>query len=48
LANLTVGTINGLYYNTNLYNQDQYKTVNSTSWASKAFVLNDQTETELV
>ena len=43
-----VKLINGLYYNTNLYNQDQYKTVNSTSWASKAFVLNDQTETELV
>ena len=40
LANLTVGTINGMYDNTNLYNSDQYRAVNSTSWASKAFTMN--------
>ena len=40
LANLTVGTINSLYYNTNLYSQDQYQSVNSKTWASKAFVIN--------
>ena len=40
LANLTVGTINSMYYNTNLYNQDQYKCVNSKTWADKAFVMN--------
>lgn len=42
LANLTVGTINGMYENTNLYNSDQYRAVNSTSWASKAFTLNQE------
>ena len=41
LANLTVGTINSLYYNTNLYSSDQYKLVNSKTWADKAFVVNN-------
>ena len=40
LRNLTVGTINGLYYNTNFYSQSQYRAVGATSWASKAFVEN--------
>jgi len=40
LRNLTVGTINGLYYNTNFYSQSQYRVVGATSWASKAFVEN--------
>jgi hypothetical protein len=40
LRNLTVGTINGLYYNTNFYSQSQYSAVGATSWASKAFVEN--------
>jgi hypothetical protein len=40
LANLTVGTINGMYYNTNLMDMAQYKSVGSTSWASMAFVQN--------
>tara|TARA_R110002074_G_scaffold262044_1_gene434310 strand:- start:233 stop:658 length:426 start_codon:yes stop_codon:yes gene_type:complete len=40
LADLTVGTINSMYYNTNLYSNDQYRSVNSKTWASKAFVLN--------
>jgi hypothetical protein len=47
LANLTVGVINSMYTNTNLYSQDQYKMVNSTSWASKAFVMNKELKTEL-
>ena len=42
LANLTVGTINSMYYNTNLYSQDQYKSVNSKTWADKAFVMNKE------
>ena len=40
LVNLTVGTINGLYYNTNLYNQHQYQAVNSKTWASYAYQMN--------
>ena len=44
MRNLEVGTINGLWYNTNLYNMDQYKMVNSKTWADKAFVMNHQTE----
>ena len=40
LRDLTVGTINGLYYNTNFYSQSQYRAVGATSWASKAFVEN--------
>jgi hypothetical protein len=41
LAKLTVGTINSLYHNTNLYNWEQYKRVNSKTWASMAFVQNE-------
>ena len=44
LANLTVGTINQLYYNTNLYSYEQYKLVNSKTWADKAFVMNKEVE----
>ena len=40
LANLTVGTINGMYYNTNLMDSQQYKLVGSKTWASMAFVEN--------
>ena len=35
-----VGTINQLFYNTNLYSQEQYKKVNAKTWADKVFVLN--------
>ena len=42
LANLTVGTINQLYYNTNLYSSEQYRSVNSKTWADKAFVMNKE------
>ena len=44
LVNLTVGTINSMYYNTNLYNQYQYKAVNSKSWASMAYKMNEEVE----
>ena len=44
LVNLTVGTINGMYYNTNLYNQYQYKAVNSKTWASMAYKMNEVVE----
>lgn len=40
LESLTVGTINQLYYNTNLYDMAQYKAVNAKSWADKAYVMN--------
>ena len=41
MAALTVGTINSMYDNTNLYNQNQYQAVNSKTWASKAYVMNE-------
>jgi len=41
LAALTVGTINSMYSNTQLMDMEQYKSVNSTSWASKAFTMNE-------
>ena len=41
LATLTVGTINGMYDNTNLMDMSQYKLVGSKSWASMAFVQNE-------
>ncbi|MBT4996525.1 MAG: hypothetical protein HOM88_08660 [Hellea sp.] len=41
LANLTVGTINGMYDNTNLMDMSQYKLVGASSWASKAFTQNE-------
>jgi hypothetical protein len=44
LANLTVGTINGMYYNTNLMDMAQYKLVGSKTWASMAFVQNETAE----
>ena len=41
LADLTVGTINSLFYNTELYSQYQYNAVNSATWASMAYVMNE-------
>ena len=41
MRGLEVGTVNQLWYNTNLYNQAQYKAVNSKTWASKVFVMNE-------
>jgi hypothetical protein len=40
LETLEVGTINQLFYNTNLYNQLQYAAVKAKTWADKAFVMN--------
>lgn len=40
LANLTVATINQLYYDTNLYSTAQYKAVNASTWASYAYQMN--------
>ena len=41
LEDLTVGTINAYFNNTNLYNQAQYNEVNAATWASKAYVMNE-------
>ena len=38
---VTVGTINQLFYNTNLMDQAQYKSVNAKTWADKVFVINE-------
>jgi hypothetical protein len=40
LETIEVGTINQLFYNTNLYNQAQYEAVNAKTWADKAFSQN--------
>jgi hypothetical protein len=40
LETIEVGTINQLFYNTNLYNQAQYEEVNAKTWADKAFSKN--------
>ena len=38
---LTVGTINELYQNTELYNQDQYKLNGAKTWADLAYGKNE-------
>ena len=43
LADLTVGTINSYFSNTDLYSQYQYQAVGASSWASKAYVMNEPT-----
>jgi len=40
LKDMTVGVINGLFYDSNLCDQAQYKAVNAKTWADKAFVIN--------
>jgi len=35
-----VGTVNQLFYNTNLMDNKQYKAVNAKTWADKVFVMN--------
>ena len=47
LVNLTVGTINSMFYNTNLYNYEQYKAVHSSTWADYAYQQN-QVEFEAI
>ena len=41
LEKVEVGTINQLFYNTNLMDQKQYQAVNAKTWADKAFLLNE-------
>ena len=41
LADLTVGTINSMFSNTDLYSWEQYKACNTATWASKAYVMNE-------
>ena len=48
MRGLTVGTINGMFDNTNLMDQRQYKAVNSKTWASMAFVMNENKVKETV
>jgi len=48
MRNLTVGTINSMFNNTNLMDMGQYKAVNSSTWASKAFVMNENKVEETV
>ncbi len=40
LKDMTVGDINQSLYNTGLYSDEQYKAVKSSTWASKAYVMN--------
>ena len=42
LKGLKVGTINSLWYNTELYNHNQYKAVNAKNWNSMVFVMNEE------
>lgn len=44
LEGLNVGTINQLWFNTELYSQKQYQIVKATSWSSKAYVMNEELE----
>jgi hypothetical protein len=44
---LEVGTVNQLFYNTNLYSQDQYQAVGAKTWADKVFVMNYSYENQL-
>ena len=46
LDNLTVGTINSLFYNTELYNQDAYRLNNAKTWADKAYSPNPEKAAE--
>ena len=47
MRGLDVACVNQLWYNTNLMDHNQYKAVNSTSWASKVFVMNEAVEVEV-
>lgn len=42
LKDLKVGTINSVWFNTELYNYQQYSVVNAKNWDSKAFVMNEE------
>ena len=38
---LEVGTVNSLFYNTNLMDQGQYQAMKAKTWADKVFLLNE-------
>ena len=38
---LEVGTVNSLFYNTNLMDSIQYRSVGAKTWADKVFVMNE-------
>lgn len=40
LVDVKVGTINSMFYNTDLYHWEQYKAVNSKTWDSYAYQMN--------
>lgn len=42
LKGLKVGTINSMWFNTELYSSYQYKAVNAKTWDSMAFVMNEE------
>ena len=42
LSEVTVGDINQELFNTALYNQYQYESVNAKTWADKAYVMNKE------
>ena len=44
LAEITVGDINGNWYDTNLYSSLQYSIVGAKTWASQAFIMNEALE----
>mgnify|MGYP003324939241 CR=1 FL=1 len=41
LVKVTVGTVNSMFYNTDLYNYGQYKACNTATWASYAYQMNE-------
>ena len=45
---LEVGTVNQLFYNTNLMDHNQYKAVGAKTWADKVFVLNENNVEKVV
>jgi len=38
---LEVGTVNALFYNTNLMDQKQYQAVNARNWGHRVFIMNE-------
>ena len=38
---LEVGTVNQLFYNTNLMDQKQYQAVNARNWGHRVFIMNE-------
>jgi hypothetical protein len=45
---LEVGTVNSMFYNTNLMDHNQYKAVGAKTWADKVFVLNENNVEKVV